>query len=82
MVSKSSLHKEILHLFGAMEDHKAVEIIDLQPSPAELEVAAAYVAGMSDIMGKSRQPLAGKAAQIYDIVRRDEFLPDEEVRTA
>jgi hypothetical protein len=29
-------------------------------------------------MGEERVPLAGNAARIYEIVSRDEMLPDEE----
>ena len=80
MATDISVYSEILHLFGPIDDHKAVEIMDLQPSPAELEIAAAYFAGMTDVMGEERQPLAGNAAKIYEIVSRDEPLPEEESR--
>ena len=69
---------EILRLFGAIEDHRAEEIIELEPSPDELEVTAAYVAGLDDVMGKAHRPLAGKAARIYEIVTRDESAGDDE----
>ena len=78
MATESSVYSEILHLFGPMDDHRIVEILDLQPTSKDLEVVASYCAGMSDVMGEERQPLAGKAARIYDIVRQDELLPEEE----
>ena len=78
MATESSLYTEVLHLFGPMDDHRIVEILDLQPTSNDLEVVASYCAGMSDVMGEERQPLAGKAARIYDIVRQDELLPEEE----
>ncbi len=78
MVTERSTHSDIVRLFGPIEDHLAREILDLQPSPAELEVVAAYSAGMTDVMGEERVPLAGNAARIYEIVSRDEILPDEE----
>lgn len=81
MSSKSPIYSEILHLFGQLEDHKVLEIIDLQPTREELEVSALYYAGMSDVMGEERQPLTGKTARIFEIVSQDELLPEEVERT-
>ena len=78
MVTERSSHSDIVHLFGPIEDHLAREILDLQPTPAELEIVAAYCAGMTDVMGEERVPLAGTAALIYDIVNRDQLLLDED----
>jgi hypothetical protein len=78
MVDESFTHSEILRLFGAIQDHRAEEIFELNPSADELEVSAAYVAGLDDVMGKEGHPLTGKAARIYEIVTRDETPGDEE----
>jgi len=78
MVTERSSHSDIVHLFGPIEDHLAREILDLEPTPAELEIVAAYCAGMTDVMGEERVPLAGTAALIYDIVNRDQLLLDED----
>jgi hypothetical protein len=78
MVTERSTHSDIVHLFGPIEDHLAREILDLQPTPAELEIVAAYQAGMTDVMGEERVPLAGMPARIYEIVSRDEVLPGED----
>jgi hypothetical protein len=78
MASETLTRSEILRLFGAIEDHRTEEIIELNPSLNELEVTAAYVAGLDDVMGKERHPLTGKAARIYEIVTRD-YIPGEEV---
>jgi len=78
MATQTSTHSDILHLFGSIEDHLAHEILDLQPTPAELEVVAAYIAGLTDVMGQERLPLAGNAARIYDIVSREEVLLEED----
>jgi hypothetical protein len=80
METETSIYFEILHLFGPIDDHKAVEIMDLQPSPVELEIAAAYFAGMTDVMGEERHPLSGNVAEIYEIVSQDEPLLEEENR--
>ena len=81
MSSNSPIYTEILHLFGQLEDHKVLEIIALEPTREELEVSALYCAGMSDVMGEERQPLTGKTARIYEIVRQDDLLPEEAERT-
>jgi len=78
MVTERSSYSDIVHLFGPIEDHLAREILDLQPTPAELEVVAAYQAGMTDVLGEERLPLAGRPARIYEIVSRDEVLPGED----
>ena len=77
MSSKSPIYSEILHLFGQLEDHKILKIIDLQPTREDLEVSALYYAGMSDVMGEERQPLTGKPARIYEIVSQDDLIPEE-----
>ena len=80
MATKSILRSEALRLFGALDDHKVVQITELNPSLDELEITAAYLAGMDDIMGKEPLPLTGKTARIYDIVTRDEVPGEEEYR--
>lgn len=78
MASESFTYFEILRLFGTIEDHRTEEIIELNPSLDELEVTAAYVAGLDDVMGKEHHPLTGKAARIFEIVTRDEALGEDE----
>jgi hypothetical protein len=80
MATETCSYSDIVHLFGPISDHLSKEILDLEPSPAELEVAAAYAAGMTDVLGEARAPLTGKAALIYDIVSREDLLEDDERR--
>ena len=80
MVTERSTHSDIVHLFGPIEDHLTREILDLDPTLAELEVAAAYAAGMTDVMGEERTPLSGNAARIYEIVSRVEALEEDDRR--
>ena len=78
MTNESSIRAEIFRRFGSIEDHKVLEIIELDPSCADLDIAAGYIAGMSDVLGEERLPLAGRPARIYEIVSRDEVLPGED----
>jgi hypothetical protein len=80
MKTASCSYADITHLFGPLNDHLSKEIMDLRPSMAELEVAAAYIAGLTDVTGEARTPLTGKAASVYEIVSRDELLEEEERR--
>jgi hypothetical protein len=76
--AKAAQYKEVLRLFGPIDDHRVLEIIDLHPSSIDLEIAGAYLADLTDVMGKERQPLSGGAAIIYEIVTRDESFPEED----
>jgi len=78
MDTKPSIHSEILRLFGKLEDHNVRKIIGLEPSLDDLEVTAAYLAGMDDVMGKEGHPLTGLTAVIFDIVSRDQTFADDE----
>ncbi len=80
MATKSFINPEIIRLFGALDGDKLVQIAELNPSLDELEITAAYLAGMDDVMGEERLPLTGKTARIYDIVTRDEIPGEEEYR--
>jgi hypothetical protein len=77
MAEPTTIYSRIIHLFGPLDDHKVLEIIDLNPNTADLQVVASYIAGMTDVMGEERQPLTAKCARIYDIVRQDELLVEE-----
>jgi hypothetical protein len=78
MASQFSTHSDIIHLFGPLDDHIAAEILGLRPTIDDLEVAAAYRAGMTDVLGEARLPLSGTAARVYEIVQRDELLEEED----
>ena len=78
MAITSPTHADILRMFGTINDHKVLEILALHPSLKDLEVALAYLENMTDVMGVERQPLAGNAARIYEIVIRDEYFEEEE----
>ena len=77
----SLIYQRIVHLFGPIESHKIVEIMDLDPTLTDLQIAASYYGGLTDVMGEERQPLAGISARIFEIVIRDEpSLEEEQMR--
>lgn len=65
-------HDEVKRLFGDINDHKIVEIIDSGATIAELNVVAAYLAQENEVMGELELPLSGRARSIYDLLRREE----------
>jgi len=82
MMNPQATARDVQHLLGPINDHLTREILDLSPSLGELEVAAAYCAGLTDVMGEERAPLTGTAARVYELVSRDEALLEEEERRA
>lgn len=64
--------EDLVHYLGPLDDHKALEILTLEPSWKDLEIVAAFLAGANDVMGEERKRLSGNAALIYEIVSRDE----------
>lgn len=71
---------EIVHLFGDIDDHKVVEILETGANLVELEEAAAWLAEESDVMGELRKPLMGKAALVHEIVSRGEEEDEDSAR--
>ena len=77
MNTKMPTRDDVIHLLGDVSDHKVVEILETGASLEQLEEAAAWLAGESDVMGEERLPLTGAAAKVYDIIARDE-LPERQ----
>jgi hypothetical protein len=58
---------DVQRLLGDLDAAKVADILALQPSLAELEEAAAWVAGEGDVPAQEGHPLVGNAAAIFDI---------------
>ncbi len=74
MNAKMPTRDDVVHLLGDISDHKVVEILGTGATLEELEEAAAWLAGESDVMGEERLPLAGAAAKVYEIIARNEEM--------
>ncbi|MDT3684994.1 MAG: hypothetical protein RO009_08125 [Pseudorhodoplanes sp.] len=59
-------------MLGDIDDNKIIEILALKPSLVDLEAAAMWLAGDSDILAKDGYQLSEAAAQIVDILAMDE----------
>lgn len=64
---------EIRELAGRVSDHTVVAILETGASIADLEVAVAYARGEGDYVDRLGHSLSGKAAQISDILAKDEL---------
>jgi hypothetical protein len=71
---------EIRHVAGPLNDEAVAAILRLGPSFEELEVAVRYVVGEGDLVDRAGHPLAGRVAQLYEILSAEEV--DEEPRAA
>jgi len=60
---------------GSIEDAKAIEVLNLQPTLAELDEAMVWVSDDGDVLSKTAHPISGKVAKIVDILTRDEDDP-------
>ncbi len=71
--------EDVRRLCGDLSDHKVLSILALEPSIAELEAAAAWVAAGSDITGEERPRLGGTTGDIAEILETgQDFLEDDE----
>jgi hypothetical protein len=63
---------EVKRMFGDINDHLIVEIIDSGATLPQLEEVAAHLAQETDVMGELERPLTGQALKIYNLLRREE----------
>ena len=64
----SDLHQ----ILGEMDYSRAVAILALHPSVAQLEEARVWLNGGGDVLGKEHRPLDGVVAEIFDMLKVDE----------
>ena len=61
-------HADVRRLCGDVTDETAARMIATGASVGDLEVALAWSAGESDVMGDERKPLTGHAAELYELL--------------
>jgi len=67
--ARSSIGKDELRaIVGDLDDGKAIEILNLQPTVAELEEAALWLSGEGDVLSRSGHSMTGKVAEIVEIL--------------
>jgi hypothetical protein len=71
-------YEEVKRLFGDIDEHNVVEIIESGATMIELEEVAAHLADETDVMGELERPLTGRALRIYQLLRRAEQQMEED----
>ena len=69
--------QDVRRLCGALLDWKVQAILATGGSVADLEAALAWANGLDSVMLDAERPLAGAAAQMYDLIIADEDLAEE-----
>ena len=59
---------DVDEILGPMSDTRRMAILAIGPTIEDLEEAAAWAAGESDVMGELRRPASGPVAAVYDII--------------
>jgi hypothetical protein len=68
-------YDELRRILGDIDEAKAIKILALGPTVAELEQAAMWAAGEGDGLARSGHPLTGLVAVMLDIITADEEEP-------
>jgi hypothetical protein len=63
---------DLKRVLGDIDDSKAIEILALRPTVADLEEAILWAAGDGDVLAKSGRPLTATTAAIVDILSAGE----------
>ena len=59
---------DVRRLCGDVTDDTAARMIATGATVRDLEIALAWAAGESDVMGEERKPLTGHAAELYELL--------------
>ena len=63
-------YDDIKRLLGTLDDHAIAEIEATGATMTELEEVAALLAQETDVMGDLRRTLSGRAATVYNLLRK------------
>jgi hypothetical protein len=69
--------EEIRHVAGPLNDEAVAAILRIGPSLEEIESAARYALGDGDLVDRAGHPLAGRVAQLYEILSAEGADEDE-----
>ena len=78
MKTRTITPEDVIQVIGRIEDERIVAIVATGGTLEDLEEAAMYAEQEDDVMGELRKPLTGVAADIYDILTRDQYLEEDE----
>jgi hypothetical protein len=69
--------QDVKDIVGDLDNAKIGAILEMDATPEELEEAAAWASGESDVMGDLERPLSGVVARLYDILMAGEEFPED-----
>ena len=75
--SRSLTPDNVRHIVGDLEDVKVAEILATGATTEEIEEAAVWAAGESDVMGETERPLSGVVRRVYEILLAGEQFPED-----
>lgn len=70
--------RDAVEILGPMPDARLAAILATGATTRQIEEAAAWAAGASDVMGQMRRPVSGPVAAVYDILTASEAFADEQ----
>lgn len=68
---------DALEILGPLPDERIAAILATGATVRQLEEAAAWAAGESDVMGQMRRPVSGPVAAVYDILTANEAFAED-----
>ena len=71
----AAAHDDLLRIVGDIDERDALQILALRPTIAEVEEAAVWAAGDSDVLAKAGRSLTGIVAEIVEILTTDDEEP-------
>lgn len=74
---QSATAQDIRHLAGAISDHTVMEILGLAPTFGEVETAVIHARGEGSRIDRAGHTLSGAAAEVFDILTRDDLYVNE-----
>jgi hypothetical protein len=69
---------DVRHLAGPVTDATVAAVLKADPAMEDLAIAASYLRGEDSAVDRLGHPMAGKIAQLYDILSADALYADEE----
>ncbi len=70
--TRPATREDFERILGNLDDPKVIDILELNPTVADLEEAAMCVAGDHDVLAKSGHHVSAVAAQVVEILTADE----------
>ena len=69
---------DVFRIFGKISDHSVVEILEANPTMAQLEEVSMWLSQGDDVMGEARLSLSPVPARILELLMRDEEFSEDQ----